>query len=75
MAVPVETMETDNQKAARTGTFKGRKVSEKKRKIGQVLAGSASVSNGSTENGLELDFRVENDSEVPPFSSPSSAWA
>lgn len=39
------------------GAIKGRKVSEKKRKIGQVMAGSApSVSNGggSMENGLSL---------------------
>lgn len=89
MAVPVAVENTEapvlNHKpttgsSARTGTtIKGRKVSEKKRKIGQVLAGSASVSNGGSENGelnvrpRPVEVRVGNSdaSLLPPFSSPS----
>lgn len=87
MSVPV-VVETDSAPAivphhkpttasARTGTIKGRKVSEKKRKIGQVLAGSApaSVSNGGSENG-ELDSRNPDNADAASLlnSYPSPPW-
>ncbi|XP_073391143.1 uncharacterized protein [Physcomitrium patens] len=65
--------------SGRTGTIKGRKGNEKKRNIGQVMAGSASMANGVNGNG-ELDarsrtveVRVENSdtSLMSPFSSHS----
>jgi len=81
MAVPVAVETEANHKptggSARTGTIKGRKVGEKKRKIGQVMAGSASVSNGGSENGeldarpRPVDVRVENSDASAHFSSPS----
>ena len=59
---------------------KGRIFNGKKRKIGQVLGGSASVSNGVNENeeldatSRTVEVRVENSdaSLMPPFSS--SSW-
>lgn len=61
-----------------TSTVKGRKTNEKKRNIGQVLAGTANIGNGGTgdlEGRRSVEVRVENSdtSLMLPFRDPTRA--
>ena len=86
MAVPVA-VETDlvtaNHKhgglsSVRTATMKGRKPNEKKRNMGQVLAGSASITNGRSgeveaRRTVEVGVENSNTAAMLPFRDP--AWS
>jgi hypothetical protein len=61
-----------------TSTVKGRKTNEKKRNIGQVLAGTANIGNGGAgdlEGRRSVEVRVENSdtSLMLPFRDPTRA--